>query len=85
MFDVCRKTVTILEAIAYGREGACLDLGTGSLAAAVVAFVVAVVALKVLGKLLLSALFAGLRRALARRGDAVRPVDDGPIRSIRPR
>jgi len=60
----CRDTVTILEALLFGTDGACLDLGMPSIYWSVAAFAVAVVVLKVLGRLAITLLTSGIRSAL---------------------
>lgn len=59
----CRETVSILEAMTFGTHGACVDLGMWSVITAVSVFCLLVVALKILGKVTLVALFGGLRIA----------------------
>lgn len=86
----CRETVGILEAMVFGTNGACIDLGMWSVLTAVMVFCLLVVGLKILGKLTLVALFGSLR--IAAQGPesygftdapAVPEVarDTGPIRS----
>lgn len=95
----CRETVSILEAIAFGTGGACIDLGMASLLTAIAVFVLAVVILSRFGKLALVLLFGTLFRRRAapgtfnesEQGPATRgrigktAHDRGPIRSHRPR
>ena len=59
----CSETVSILEAMVFGSNGACIGLGMVSVLTAVLALCVLVVLLKVLGKVTLFALFGGLRIA----------------------
>ena len=59
----CRETVSILEAMVFGTNGACMDLGMWSVLTAVMVFCLLVVALKILGKVMLIAMFGGLRIA----------------------
>ena len=64
MFEsgLCRKTVSILEALIWGSDGACIDLGMQSIYLAALAFCVGVVVLKVGAKWGLVALFRGFRK-----------------------
>ena len=70
MFETitCTETVSILEAVVFGVDGACIDIGLASLLGAVVAFIFCVVGLRVLGSRLLKRLFP------SRRPDEPAPV-----------
>ncbi len=43
MFDNCTETVSILYAIVFGADGACIELSTASILSAFAAFIVLVV------------------------------------------
>lgn len=58
----CTATVSILEAIFFGPNGACIDIGLTSLLGGVVLFIAAVVALRLLGSALLRRAIPALRR-----------------------
>lgn len=45
----CRETVSILHALVFGAEGACVDIGLASLLGGVAVFVGAVVVLRFVG------------------------------------
>lgn len=60
----CQDTVTILEALLFGTDGACLDLSMPSIYWSAAAFAVAVVVLKVLGRFIISLFTRGIRSAL---------------------
>ena len=58
----CAKTVSILEAILLGSEGACISLDPVSLIGGVVAFIGCVVLLRLIAMTGLRRVFPGLRR-----------------------
>ncbi len=90
MFEAgaCKETVSLLHAILFGADGACVDVGTGSIVAFVAAFMVCVVALKILGRRVIGLVFrrsgpgasATTHSAMSER-QGVDEVDEGPIRS----
>ena len=88
----CIKTVSILEAILLGSEGACISLDPISLIGGVVAFIGCVVLLRLIAMSGLRRVFPGLRRNRHAQ-EATIPSDDtelqrmpyeSPIRSTRP-
>ena len=65
MFEAatCSETVTIIEAILLGADGACVDIGVTSLLGGVALFIGAVIGLRFVGISLLRRVFPSLRRA----------------------
>ncbi|MCB2116979.1 MAG: hypothetical protein KDE00_11940 [Rhodobacteraceae bacterium] len=71
--EVCEKTVSLPRAILFGADGACVDIGTGSLIGFVALFIAAVVALKLFGRALFDRFVvrpAGDKLAARRSGSA---------------
>lgn len=64
MFETaeCRETVSVVESIVFGADGACVDLGIASLLGGVALFIAAVVALRFVGMSVLRSIFPSLRR-----------------------
>lgn len=77
MFEAtqCREVVSILEAVLFGADGACIDLGMASILTGVALFMGAVLALRVAGSFALRRLFSGLRRD---RSKIAPELDEGP-------
>ena len=91
--QTCPDTVSGLEALILGADGACIDLGLGSILGLVAAFVAAVVILKVTGRTLLNLVFARRRKLEIQPFPPTRDdprnldpsaLEQGPIRSTRP-
>lgn len=76
--DLCETTVSLTWAILFGADGACVTLGTGSVVGFVALFVVAVIALKLLGRAAFDRVFASpMKRAIS--GDpGTSPSAPGP-------
>ena len=51
--DACTETVSIVEALVFGANGACVDIGLGSLLGGIALFVGVIVALRFIGSALL--------------------------------
>ncbi|NKB26731.1 MAG: hypothetical protein GKR99_03880 [Rhodobacteraceae bacterium] len=58
----CNETISIVEAVFFGADGACVDIGMPSLLAGVALFVAMVVALRFLGTAALSRILPSRRR-----------------------
>ncbi|MGR3511926.1 MAG: hypothetical protein ACU0GG_04125 [Paracoccaceae bacterium] len=65
LFDAspCQSTVSLLEAILFGADGACVDLGLPSLLSALAVFVVGVVVLQWAARRAVRGLFPNRRSA----------------------
>lgn len=90
--NACSETVSILRAVIFGADGACIDIGLTSLLGGVALFIGLVVALRFAAAALLRRVFPQLRRKNTGPIDAIaQPPDAGlkrlpyesPIRSIR--
>ncbi|MEL7149726.1 MAG: hypothetical protein AAGK71_03280 [Pseudomonadota bacterium] len=86
----CNETVSILEALVFGANGACVDIGMYSLLGAVAAFVGCVILIRLVAMRVLSKLFPGLRGARQetvpdvqpQQKDTLQPLPyESPIRS----
>ena len=55
--DACAETVSIIEAILLGADGACIDIGLTSLLVAVALFIGSVVALRTIAAALVRRIF----------------------------
>lgn len=77
----CTKTVSILEAILLGANGACIDLGMSSLLAAVAGFVVSVLVIRFVAMQVLRRVFPGLR---GRRSKPLTPPPDPTAQDLTP-
>lgn len=77
----CAEVVSIIRAIVFGADGACVDVGTGSLIGLVAAFIAAVVVLRFAGVFAL----AGIGALLFHRAKPEAAEDEtgyeSPIRS----
>ncbi|WP_341368602.1 hypothetical protein [Yoonia sp. BS5-3] len=84
MFDSCRETVSILHALIFGADGACVSIGISSLLWAFGAFMVLVVIAQFAARKLWNALLGTGPRKEARSVGTIYddppPPDDGPIR-----
>jgi len=76
MFEqtTCTTTVSIVEAIIFGTNGACINIGMPSILGLVAGFVVAVVLLRLMGMWVLRRVFPSLRR----KSRARRQSDEEP-------
>lgn len=79
MFEMnaCRETVSIIEALIFGANGACIDLGLPSLLGGIALFIGAVVVLRVIGS-------AVLRRILPSRAKPREPAPSPEDTGLKP-
>lgn len=77
MFGDCRETVSILEAIVFGTDGACVMLSTGSILTAFAAFMVLVVIAQFVARWLWAKLTT---RTVPVDEDFIDPIADHPYR-----
>lgn len=89
MFERCTETVSILYAVIFGADGACVEISIGSLFWAFAAFIVLVVIAQFFARKLWALLWRvpaqqGTRRVGTIFDDAAEDeVDEGPVRSSR--
>ncbi|MGJ8587236.1 MAG: hypothetical protein ACSHXW_03710 [Yoonia sp.] len=76
MFTTCTETISILYAIVFGADGACIDVSTGSILAAFAAFMVLVVMAQFVARRLWTKL---TRPNISDVPDPVTPTEDHPF------
>lgn len=59
---LCQETVSILQAIVFGADGACVDIGLFSILGGVALFMALVLLLRFVGSAILRHVFPSLRR-----------------------
>ena len=84
----CTETISILEAIALGGDGACIDIGLSSVLGAVAGFIAVVLLIRFVAMQVLRRIFPGLARKQRRSASMTHEPDgavplphEGPIRS----
>jgi uncharacterized membrane protein len=88
MFETCTETVSLLYAIVFGADGACVNIGMSSLIWAFVAFIVLVVIAQFFARKLWRKLRNAPAQSQGRRvgtiyDDGPDEIDEGPVRSSR--
>ena len=78
----CSETVSIVEAVLLGADGACVDIGIASLLAGVALFVSMVVALHFLGITILRRIFPSLRRESGIPAKKIEQKGDGELQRL---
>ncbi len=76
MFGDCTETVSILQAIVFGADGACVMLSTGSILTAFAAFIVLVVIAQFLARRLWAKL---MQNSVSVENDLIDPTGDHPF------
>jgi len=77
MFETCAETVSILYALVFGADGACIMLSLGSILSAFVAFMVLVVIAQFVARKLWAKL---MQKNVPAEDDFIDPVGDHPYR-----
>jgi hypothetical protein len=77
MFDTCTETVSILYAIVFGADGACIMLSMGSILSAFAAFILLVVIAQFLARRLWAKL---MRSSPPIEDEHIDPAGDHPYR-----
>ena len=83
---VCRETVSILRALVFGADGACVEIGLWSILPVAAAFVLGVVGLQFGARMLLYMIFERRARARIRPGAhaVAQPVPEPPAQPPEP-